>query len=130
MLFVKTIKFNFNYFIFFLFLFITEVIIALYVRNHFFRAYFGDVLVVILIYCFVLSFLKIDKIKTAFFVLLFSFAIEFAQYYNLIGFLGLQNYKLANVVMGNSYAFEDLICYVVGILVVLVIEKIVKTRKV
>ena len=126
---MKSIKFNFTYFIFFVLLFIIEVLIALYVHNHFFRAYFGDVLVVILIYCFVLSFFNVNKITTAICVLIFSFAVEWWQYFNLVGHLGLQNNKLANVVMGNSYAFEDLICYVVGILFLLVVEEIVKTKK-
>lgn len=127
---MKSIKFNFTYFIFFVLLFIIEVLIALCVNDHFFRAYFGDVLVVILIYCFVLSFFNVNKITTAICVLIFSFAVEWWQYFNLVGHLGLQNNKLANVVMGNSYAFEDLICYVVGILFVLVVEEIVKTKKV
>ena len=127
---MKSIKFNGIYFTLFTLLFIVEVLIAIYVKDHFFRAYFGDVLVVILIYCFVLSFLKVAKIKTAICVLIFSFAVEWSQYFNLVGHLGLQNNKLANVVMGNSYAFEDLICYVVGIVFVLFVEEIVKTRKV
>ena len=127
---MKFLKFNFTYFTFFILFFIVEVLIALYVHNHFFRAYFGDVLVVILIYCFVLSFFKVSKIKTVICVLIFSFAVEWSQYLNLVGHLGLQNNKLANVLMGNSYAFEDLICYVVGIVFVLVVEEIVKTRKV
>jgi Protein of unknown function (DUF2809) len=120
---MKSIKFNFTYFTFFILLFIVEVFITLYVHDHFFRAYFGDVLVVILIYCFVLSFFIVNKITTAICVLIFSFVVEWSQYLNLVRHLGLQNNKLATVVLGNSYAFEDLICYVSGIVVVLVVEK-------
>ena len=125
---MKKLKFNFNYFVFFVLLFITEMLIAFYVHNHFFRAYFGDVLVVILIYCFVLSFFDVSKIKTAFFILVFSFAVEWSQYFNFVRYLGLQNNKLAVLAMGNSYAFEDLICYVAGIAFVLLVEKLVFDR--
>jgi hypothetical protein len=117
------LQFNKKYYLLFLLLFVTEVVIALFVNDNFIRPFFGDVLVVILIYCFILSFLNISKIKTAFCVLLISFGIEFAQYLNLVNHLGLHDNKLANVVLGNSFAFEDLICYVVGIGSVILIEK-------
>ena len=117
-------QFNLKYFLLFLLLFVAEVLIALCVHDNFIRPYFGDVLVVILIYCFVLSFLNVSKIKTAIYVLLFAFAIELTQYFNLVTHLGLQKYKLANVVMGNSFSLEDLGCYVIGIGFVILIEKL------
>ena len=116
-------QYNLKYFLLFLLLFVAEVLIALCVHDNFIRPYFGDVLVVILIYCFVLSFLNVSKIKTAIYVLLFAFAIELTQYFNLVTHLGLQKYKLANVVMGNSFSLEDLGCYVIGIGFVILIEK-------
>ena len=124
-------KFYFNkkYFLFFILLFLTETLIAIYVHDSFIRPYFGDVLVVILIYCFVLSFLKVSKIVTGICVLLFAFVIELTQYFNLVTHLGLQEYKLANVVMGNSFAVEDLVCYVFGIGFVILIEMLFQKQK-
>ena len=117
---MKTIiKFNRNYFILFILLFIIEVLIALYVHDNFVRPYFGDVLVVILIYCFLKSILNISKFKILIFVLLFSFSVEIAQYFNIVSLLGLQNSKLANVVLGNSFAFKDLFCYLAGFVVII-----------
>ena len=123
------IQFNKRYFLLFLLLFVIEILIALYVHDTFIRPYFGDVLVVILIYCFVLSFLIVSKIKTSICVLLFAFGIELTQYFNLVQHLGLQKCKLANVVMGNSFSVQDLACYVAGIVSVILIEKLFCAEK-
>jgi len=103
-------------------LFLTEVLIALYVHDDFIRPFFGDVLVVILMYCFLMSFFRVSKIKMAVFVLLFAFSIELGQYCDLISILHLQNSKLARVVIGTSFAVEDLVCYVTGFLAILLAE--------
>ena len=88
---MKHFKFNKNYFIAFVLLFIIEIVIAIYIHDKFIRPYFGDVLVVILMYCFLMSFLNISKFKTALFVLAFSFCVEFGQYFNLVSLLGLKS---------------------------------------
>jgi hypothetical protein len=117
-------KFHFHktYFLLFLLLFVTEVVIALFVHDNFIRPYFGDFLVMILIYTFLMSFFKFSKFKTALFVLIFAFAIETAQYFNFVSLLGLQHSKLARVVLGNSFAFEDLVTYVCGFFFILFAE--------
>lgn len=115
--------FNKNYFVLALLVFLTEVGIALYVDDSFIRPYFGDVLVVILLYCFAKSFLKLPVIMVALCVLLFAFTIEFLQFLNVVEKLGLQNSKLARTVIGTSFSWEDIVCYVVGITIVLVVEK-------
>lgn len=72
---------NKNYLYFTVLLFIVETLIAIYVHDQFIRPYLGDVLVVILIYCFVRSFLKNTCRPDAFVgVLLFSYFIELLQY--------------------------------------------------
>ena len=115
--------FNKNYFALTLLVFLTELGIALYVDDTFIRPYFGDVLVVILIYCFVKSFLKLPVLKVALFVLLFAFTIEFLQYLNIVEKLGLQNSKLARTVIGTSFSWEDVVCYILGIAIVVAFEK-------
>ncbi|MDI9258343.1 MULTISPECIES: ribosomal maturation YjgA family protein [Flavobacterium] len=106
-----------------LLLFGIEVCIALFVHDGFIRPYLGDVLVVMLIYCFVKTFVKVAVPKAALGVLLFSFGIEFLQYANIIETLGLQDNKLARTVIGTSFAWEDLVAYVAGILLVIAVEK-------
>ena len=122
------LTFNLKYFAFAILIFIVEVLIALYAHDQIIRPYVGDILVVILIYCFVKSFFNFSVFITAMGVLGFSFLIEFSQYCNIIEKLGLQHSKLANTVMGNSFAWIDIAAYIVGIVVVLLIEKMVNKK--
>jgi hypothetical protein len=117
------LHFNIHYFLLTVLLFITEVCIALFVRDNFIRPYLGDVLVVILIYSFVKSFWTISVIKAAMAVLLFAFGVETLQYFAIIEKLGLQNNSLARTVIGTSFAWEDILAYIVGIVIVIVGEK-------
>src|SRR5687768_15749427 len=84
------LTFHKNYFGLAVVIFAIEVLIALFVRDNFVRPYLGDVLVVILIYCFIRSFLRLPVFTVAVFVLLFSFTIEFLQYLNIVETLGLE----------------------------------------
>ena len=122
-------QFNRNYFAITILLLLLEIAIALYVHDNFIRPYFGDFLVVILLYCFLKSFVKVSVWVAAALVLLFSFAIESAQYLNLVEKLGLQHSKIAKVVLGNSFAWMDLLAYTLGILAVIIMEKILFKTK-
>ncbi len=117
------ITFNKKYFSIAILLFIVEILIALYVHDEIIRPYIGDVLVVILIYCFIKSFLRLPVLPVAVFVLLFSFSVEFLQYLQIVEKLGLQNSKIARTVIGTSFAWIDILCYIVGIAIVLIAEK-------
>lgn len=117
------LTFNKKYFGLTILFFVIEVLIALYVHDTIIRPYVGDVLVVILIYCFIKSFLKLPVLQVALFVLLFSFGVEFLQYLNIVEKLGLQNSKTARTVIGTSFAWIDLVCYIAGIIIVLIPEK-------
>jgi len=86
-------------------------------------------LVVMLIYCFVKTFLNTKVFPTAIGVLLFAIGIEGLQYINIVEKLGLQENRLARTVIGASFEWMDILCYVVGILMVLVVEKIAGSRK-
>jgi hypothetical protein len=115
--------FNKKYFLLFLLVFATEVLIALYVHDDFVRPYLGDVFVVILIYCFVKSFVNLKVWMAAVAVLAFAFGVEVCQYFNLVEKLNLQHSKLARTVIGTSFSWWDMLTYVVGIAVVLAVEK-------
>jgi hypothetical protein len=117
------LRFHKAYFALFLLLFITEVIIAIFVHDNFVRPYLGDFLVVILIYCFVMSWLDTPVKPTAVAVLLFAYAVEALQYFKLVKHLGLQHSRLANVIIGNHFAWSDMIAYTLGILLVLMLER-------
>jgi hypothetical protein len=90
-------QFSKRYFILTVLLFITEVLIAVFVHDQFVRPYVGDYLVVMLIYCFFRAFIKASILQVAIFTLIFSYAIETLQYFNLVGMLGLQDSRIANI---------------------------------
>lgn len=115
--------FNKSYAVLTLILFTVEVVIALFVHDHIIRPFLGDVLVVILIYCFVKSFFALTPLKVALGVLLFSYSIELAQLFKLCSLLGLEHNKWAVIILGNTFGLEDLIAYTLGLLLTVSIEK-------
>ena len=116
------LRFHKTYFILFLLLFTIEVLIALFMHDKFIRPYAGDFLVVIMVYCFVMAWLRAPVRTVAVAVLLFACTIETLQYFNIVHRLGLQHSRLANIVIGNHFAWEDIIAYTLGILFVVWIE--------
>lgn len=116
--------FNKIYFLLALLLLLTEVLIGLYLHDTLIRPYGGDFLVVILLYCIVKSFANASVFATACCVLLFAYAVEISQYFHLVSVLGLQNSRLAVMLMGTSFSFTDMMVYTLGILLVIVAENI------
>jgi hypothetical protein len=114
--------FNKIYFKLTVILFLIEVGIALFIKDRFIRPYLGDVLVVMLIYCFVKSLVKISVHKAAVLVLLFAFCIEILQYINIVEKLKLQHNTVAKTVIGTSFSWEDILAYLAGILIVIAVE--------
>lgn len=106
-----------------LLLFLIEVCIALFVHDHLIRPYIGDFLVVILIYCFLKSFLNIPVVTTAIGVLLFAYTVELLQYFRIVELLGLQHSRAARIIIGSSFEWQDMLAYTLGIASILVLEK-------
>ena len=109
-------KFNGFYFLLTLILFIAEVIIAIYLKDVvWIRSYFGDVVVVWLVYTLVLSFIEVEnKSRLVLGVLLFAFVVEIAQYFSLSDRLGFERGSVASIVLGNSFSWLDMGCYLLG----------------
>ncbi|MDB5142384.1 MAG: hypothetical protein JWQ66_1097 [Mucilaginibacter sp.] len=105
-------------------LLLAEVLIALYLHDALIRPYGGDFLVVILLYCFVKSFVDAPVFTTACYVLVFAYVVEISQYFHLVHLLGLQNSRIAVLMMGTCFSFTDMLVYTLGILLVIVTEKI------
>lgn len=120
---MKFLRFNKNYFALTIILFVIEICIAIFVNDAFVRPFLGDVIVVWFVYYFIRSFIAIKPIYIAVFTLLFSFAVEIGQYFKWIEILGLQEYKWARIVIGTSFSWWDLLCYVVGFLLLFVFDK-------
>jgi hypothetical protein len=85
-----TLTFNKKYFIWALALFGVEFLIATLFKNiGFIRGYLGDVLVVILLYYIVLSFVKVKhKGKPIWGIFAFAVVVEVLQYFGVASHLG------------------------------------------
>lgn len=118
------LRFNYFYFILAILIFITEVLIAIYLHDGFIRPYVGDFLVVILIYCFIRSFLQAPVVPVALAVLVFSYLVEVMQYFNLVKLIGLEHSRIANIVIGNYFTWTDILSYTLGIGFTILAEKI------
>lgn len=115
--------FNWKYLCWSIILLGIEVFIALFINDRIIRPHIGDLLVVILIYCFVRSFLNISVWIAAIGVLLFSYVVEVLQYINVVKLLGVDHSRFARIIIGTTFNWLDILAYTVGILVVLFIEK-------
>lgn len=121
-------KFNNKYFLITIILFLIEVSIATIFKDIvWLRSYFGDVLAVILIYTFILSFFEVkNKIILNLGIFIFAFLIEFAQYFHFAELLGFKNNKIAMIVLGNSFSWIDILCYAIGSFCIFTLHKILK----
>ena len=123
------LKFNKKYAILTLLLFIIEVGIALFVRDRVVRPYIGDLLVVILLYCALKSVTNVPVKVAIIAVLCFAYTIEILQYLHIVEKIGLQHSRVAMVVIGNSFSWEDIAMYTAGALLVFVAERRVLVAK-
>ncbi len=99
-----------------------ELFIGFYVNDRFVRPYVGDFLVVILLYTMLKIFWNASVKFVAYSVLVFSFVLEILQYFKLVDLLGLGHIKIARILIGTSFAWEDLLAYFLGIMTVLWFE--------
>lgn len=107
----------------FILILITEILIALFVRDSFIRPYGGDILVTILICCFARIFFP-EKIKLLpLWVFIFALAVEIGQYFDFVTILGLGKIKFFRILLGTSFSILDVLCYGVGCIIFFVCEK-------
>lgn len=119
---MKFITFNKKYFALFILIFIVEILIAKFLTDQFIRPFVGDVLVVVLIYCFFKSFLNISYKKIAIGVLIFACCIEVLQLFNLVQLLHLEHNKIMRIAIGSVFDFKDIIAYCIGYFICLKIK--------
>jgi len=122
---IMKLNFNKNYFIAFLILFFIEAAIAIFFIEGFIRHTLGDYLAVIMLYCFFKSFIKGMTLPLAIITLAGSFIVEFLQRTDFLKILGLERSQWANLVFGNFFSVQDLVAYTLGIVTVLILEKLI-----
>lgn len=113
---------KYSYLIMAVLLFLAEIVIAVFAHDSIIRPYGGDFLVVIFLYCLMRALTNASVWKVATGVLLFAYLVEVAQYLQLINMTGLQNNKVARIILGTSFEWGDMLAYTLGIVVVLLVE--------
>ena len=121
MLKIPKFRFHLGYFLLAILLFLIEIAIAKYIGG-WVRSYIGDVLVIILIYSALMSVVSFNKKSVVLFTLIFAFTIEFSQYFKLAEHLGFEQGSVAYIILGNTFSLEDLVCYLIGGLIILLVE--------
>ena len=100
-----------------------EIIIGLYAKG-WIRSYFGDILVVVLLYTLIRT--AVPGIQTKWFViptiiLAFAFCVEFLQLWGFCDRFGITN-KLLRIIIGTGFSVGDLLCYAVGCIPCYIVE--------
>jgi len=117
-------KVRIKYLMGFLILLIMEVLIALYIHDDFIRPYIGDVLVVMVLYCFVRIFIPNGVKLMPLYIFIFAACVEVLQYFRLVELLGLENNRFLRILIGSVFDVKDIICYGVGCATIMIVTKI------
>lgn len=123
------LTFNGKYLLLAAALLLIEVLIALFVKDRFFRPFVGDVLVVALIYCLCRAFVKASAWNAALTVFLLACLVEILQYFDYAALLHLENNPVLSVILGRTFEWLDFAAYLTGFLIVVLCEKIFDGRQ-
>lgn len=91
-----------------------EVSIALFVHDAFVQPYLGDVLVIMLLYCFFRGPIGCKGKLIVAIVTALGFLAEILQYFCLADRLGLDASSSLRIILGSTFDWIDLLCYLVG----------------
>lgn len=111
-----------RYIIIFILVLIVECLIAIFFKKGFIRENIGDLLVIPCIY----SMFRIifpDRLKLLnLYVLIFALIVEILQLLNITTFIA-NNNKIFSIALGGTFDIKDIICYIVGYMLILVFER-------
>lgn len=110
-------------------LLITEVLIALYVRDGFVRPYLGDVLVVVLLYSIARTLFPTGMRLLPLYLLLLAAAVEIAQHLDILSLLGIGADSVLRIVFGSVFSWTDMLCYLVGAIICAGVDALVMKGK-
>lgn len=96
-------------------IFISEILIATVFSDiKFIRNYFGDLLVVMLIYHFIKIFRDVLPWKLGALVFLLACGVEALQYFQLADIMGFARGSLPSIIIGTSFSWHDILMYFLG----------------
>jgi len=100
-------------------LFIIEFLIAVFVPSpSWLRDSGGDMLIIPLIYCLVRIFIKILPRLMPFLMCCVGFVFEIAQYFQISDRLGFERGSVMSIIIGTSFSWMDILCYIIGMLMI------------
>lgn len=105
-------------------LFFVELFIALFVRDRFIRPYFGDVLVVVLVYTAVRVVFPEKPKLLPIYVFIFAVLVEVLQYLDFAELLG--GGVILSTIIGTSFSWLDILCYFVGVILIYPFEMLLR----
>ncbi|MDQ0555525.1 glycopeptide antibiotics resistance protein [Paeniclostridium ghonii] len=118
-----------------IYLIITEVVMIMgllsrkymYIFPKSIAPFVGDMLWAMMVY-FGFRFLnpKLKIIKTLILAIIFSFSIEISQLYQADWINNIRSTTIGGLILGHGFLFEDLISYLIGIILGAIINKLVK----
>ena len=107
---------RFVYILGFIIFFLIEFLIAKYVKDRLIRPYVGDILVMVLLYFFVCSLYPKPHRHLPIFLFAFAVCVEVLQFFDFVHHLGLENNRIARIVLGTTFDWHDIFCYFVGMM--------------
>ena len=100
-------------------LLIIEILIGVFVpHSMWLRSYGGDILVIPLIYCLIRIFIQALPRGMPFLVCCIGFLAEFLQYIHLAERLGFERGSLGAIIIGTSFSWWDILCYIIGMVLI------------
>ncbi len=110
-------------------LLLLEVGIALFVKDAVIRPYGGDVLVTVLIGCFVRIFIPDGVPALPVFVFLFAAGVEICQYFDIVSILHLDGIAFFRILIGQTFSVADILCYAAGCVIFFGIDSFFRVRR-
>ncbi len=99
-----------------------EILIALFLKDGFIRAYGGDILVTALICAGVRIIFPRGVRLLPLWVFLFATAVEIAQHFDIVSLLGLSHIRFFRILIGTTFSVADLFCYLAGCVIFLAFD--------
>lgn len=123
------IKRRAGYAIAFILFLVIEFLIAVFVHDSFIRPYVGDVLVVIVIYCFVRIIMPEKFSWLPMIVFIFAVVVECLQYFDIVSVLGLEHNTFLHILIGSTFDVKDILCYGIGCILLGLTERSFNNQK-